>query len=100
MDVKDAVKLAKEYVSEVYSEESIRDLGLEETEFDEAAGEWTITIGFRRPFERRIQKQDNSISSIFRPNAGYENRWYKSVQINSESGKIVRMLDRVLSNAA
>ena len=100
MDVRDAVKLAKAYVSEVFSEESIRDIGLEETEFVEETGEWTITVGFRRPFERRIQKQDNSITSLFHPNLGYENRWYKSVQIDDKSGKIVRMLDRVLRNAA
>ena len=32
MDVKDAIKLAKDYVGEVFAEEQVTNLGLDETE--------------------------------------------------------------------
>ncbi len=50
MDVKDAIKVAKGWVSDIYSDEGILNLGLEEVEFDEAAQLWKITVGFSRPW--------------------------------------------------
>ncbi len=50
MDVKDAIKVAKDYVNEVLAEEQVTNLGLEETEFDPASGCWNITLGFSRPW--------------------------------------------------
>lgn len=102
MDVKDAVRLAKAYVREVFAEEDILDVGLEETHFDEAAARWTITIGFRRPFERKRTKSKDSpsIYGMPWPHESYENRWYKSVVIDSEAGQVLSMRDLVLRSAA
>jgi len=50
MDVKEAVKRAKQYVAELYEEEGLVNLGLEEIEFDEKAGLWRVTLGFSRPW--------------------------------------------------
>ncbi len=50
MQVKEAVALAKEYIRDVFSDENISDLGLEEVEFDEGPGIWSVTIGFSRPW--------------------------------------------------
>ena len=50
MDVKAAVRLAKTYVADLFAEDGIRDVGLEEVEFDDAAAEWHVTIGFARSF--------------------------------------------------
>ena len=50
MDVKQAVKTAKDWVSEVLGEEGISNVGLEEVKFDEMKDSWLITIGFSRPW--------------------------------------------------
>ncbi len=46
MEVKQAVKIAKEYVSELMSDEGIENLGLEEVQFDEVASQWLVTTDF------------------------------------------------------
>lgn len=51
MDVKDAVAAAKRYVADLFAQEGVSNLGLEEVEFDEQAGEWRVTIGFSRPWD-------------------------------------------------
>lgn len=101
MDVKDAVRLAKAYVREVFADENIMDVGLEETEFEESTDQWEITIGFRRRFDRKTQPKDNfSMAGLLRPDKTYENRWYKSVQIDAKTGQVVSMHDLVLRSAA
>lgn len=50
MDVKEAVKTAKSYVAELFAEESLTNLGLEEIERDERSGSWRVTVGFSRPW--------------------------------------------------
>ena len=52
MDVKEAVRTAKEYLAELFAEETITDVGLEEVVFDDASNEWNITIGFSRPWSQ------------------------------------------------
>ena len=51
MLVKEAVSLAKRYVQEVFSDENIDNISLEEVEFDEKSQSWSITVGFSRPWE-------------------------------------------------
>jgi hypothetical protein len=46
MDVKEAVALAKQSTRELFRDEQIVDLGLEEVEFDDSTGNWLITLGF------------------------------------------------------
>lgn len=99
MEVKDAVRLAKSYVADLFADEKIRDIGLEEADFDETSDRWMITVGFRRPFERNVQRQDNSFMTMFKIHA-FENRWYKCVTVDSKSGKVVSMHDRLLRDAA
>ncbi|HEX3952712.1 MAG TPA: hypothetical protein VHW90_04005, partial [Stellaceae bacterium] len=50
MQIKEAVSLAKQYIREVFSEENIDHLGLEEIEYDDQSGTWLITVGFSRPW--------------------------------------------------
>ena len=51
MDVKAAVRTAKEYVADLLADEGIINLGLEEVVFDEGDGTWNVTVGFSRPWE-------------------------------------------------
>jgi len=50
MDVKGAIATAKHYVKDVYAEEEVTNLGLEEVEHVLAAGNWVVTLGFSRPW--------------------------------------------------
>lgn len=50
LSVKDAVTVAKDFVSEVLADEEPSDLGLEEVEYDEKSGNWLVTVGFSRPW--------------------------------------------------
>lgn len=50
MDVKAAIAIAKDYLKEVYAEEQLSNIGLEETEYNKANQQWSITLGFSRPW--------------------------------------------------
>jgi uncharacterized protein YdeI (YjbR/CyaY-like superfamily) len=51
MDVKEAIEKAKQYVKDIYAEEQITHLGLEEVERSAKSGTWAITLAFSRPLE-------------------------------------------------
>ncbi len=51
MEVKEAVSLAIKYVGDLFASESLSNLGLEEVEFDGDSNEWTVTVGFSRPWD-------------------------------------------------
>ena len=50
MDAKEAIAAAKTYVSEVYADEQITNLGLEEVEHLMTDGNWIVTLSFSRPW--------------------------------------------------
>jgi hypothetical protein len=52
IDVKTAVKRAKDYVAELFASEKIGNLGLEELDYDDAKRAWVVTIGFVRVWDR------------------------------------------------
>lgn len=91
MDVKEAVEKAKTYVAELFSDERITNLGLEETEHDPAGGKWRITLAFSRPWNtprtRAQEILDNlgAVSSL--------RRSYKVITI-SEDGEVLSMKSR------
>ena len=89
MDVKQAVRTAREYVVSLYDEEDIMDIGLEEVEFDELSDEWRVTIGFSRPWDR-AKDIGIRISDFRRP------RSYKVVRLDDGDGSIVSLKDRIL----
>ncbi|WP_367874130.1 hypothetical protein [Luteolibacter sp. Populi] len=90
MNVKEAVKLAMQYVADLFEEEKIENLGLEEVEFDEPENAWHVTIGFSRPWDR--------LSGISLRNT--LSRSYKVVAINDGTAKILSVKNREVSTAA
>lgn len=52
-DVKQSVQKAIDYVATLYEGEDIRNLGLEEVEYKEEQGVWSITVGFSRPWQEK-----------------------------------------------
>ena len=84
MDVKEAAQVAKTYVRDLFMDEGISDVGLEEIECD--GGYWRITIGFSRPW-------DHNIGSVL---GGKKYRAYKIVEITDETGNVLSVKDRNL----
>ncbi|MEN0000641.1 MAG: hypothetical protein AAF940_07140 [Pseudomonadota bacterium] len=50
LSVKEAVAIAKNYLRELLMEEGLKNLGLEEIEFDDEQDIWLVTLGFSRPW--------------------------------------------------
>ncbi|MCY3768832.1 MAG: hypothetical protein OXG56_05640 [Gammaproteobacteria bacterium] len=96
MNVKEAVRTAKEYVSELYEDESVKHLGVEEVLFDEGINAWRITVGFYRPWN----KNHGLTALIGETTAGepalWKRRSFKVVQVDGNTGDIHSMIDRSL----
>ncbi len=90
MDVKAAVKIAKTQVADLFSDEEINDIGLEEVEFDDAVGVWIVTIGFSRPWD-----QKNALTAAL--GEGQTGRSYKVLHIAGKDGRMVSMRDHFLN---
>lgn len=89
MDVKEAVRTAKDYLAELFEGEQIMNVGLEEIEFHEAGNKWVITIGFSRPWDLK-----NVLTAAL--GDGRPARSYKVLHINDVSGTVESLTDRVL----
>ena len=93
MDVKEAARTAKSYLNDLFSDEQVTNVGLEEVEFDELENVWKITVGFSRPWDRRV-----SIASTLSGEAPRAGRSYKVVRIKDDDGTIESLRDRLLAN--
>ena len=80
MDVKEAVQTAKLHIADIFSDEPIMNVGLEEVEFNESDGVWAITIGFSRSWD--------SPGGVMRALGGDAVRTFKTVRIEDESGRV------------
>lgn len=92
MDVKQAVRKAVEYVTDIYADADIRDVDVEEIVFDDAQDAWKITIGFFR------QWSPSSIEQVLGhiESRQWKNRTFKVVEINDGDGRVVSMTHREL----
>ena len=93
MDVKEAVLEAKTYVSDLFADEEIINVGLEEVDFDATAEIWAITIGFSRPWDR---VRTGTALLLGRESGPPFRRSYKAVRIQKSDGKILSVRDRFL----
>ena len=101
MDVKESTQTAKRYIAEVFSDENIRDIRLEEVELDDASGVWRITVSFLRPAQAPEQPGRSAIEGLAlgigvrsRP----LRRAYKVVEIDDGSGRVRAVKHRVLED--
>ena len=95
MDVKQAVDLAKVYIGELFAEEDISDVLLEEVVFEELPEEWRITIGFDRPVPAGRAEHP-----ILGPLTARRGRVYKVVTIRNSDRSVMSVIDRALPEAS
>lgn len=98
MDVKEAVRTVREYTAELFADDGIENLGLEEVVFDDAEKAWKVTIGFSRPWDR---VEPGLAAELKRAATGaplaWKGRSFKVVQIDDDTGRVVSMTHRTLS---
>jgi hypothetical protein len=89
MDVKQAVALAKQHTLDLFADENLSNIGLEEVEFDEMAREWLVTVGFSRPWDEAPR---NALSPL--AGAAPMRRTYKVVRIADTSSRVLSVKER------
>ncbi len=96
MDVKEAIKRAKTYVAETFSDENIVDVGLEEVRRDEDGRNWLITVGFSR-VSSVVEASRARGASIL----GYSSdlpRIYKVVTLSDQDGDLISITNRAVGH--
>ena len=89
MDVKEAVRIAKEYLGDLFEAEQITNVGLEEVVFEDASNSWKVTIGFPRPWDQK------GLLVTALAERGPE-RSYKVLRIDNDNGRVESLTDRLL----
>ena len=90
MDVREAVAVAKGYLTNLYTDEAIEHLGLEEVEFDECADTWRVTLGFSRPWDRAPLPERHPLAPALAHSMAPSplRRAYKEIRISDEDGRV------------
>ncbi len=83
MELKEAVARAKACVADIFSDEHISAVGLEEVELEHAKGQWRITIGFQR------EAAPGPLENL----RGYH-RIYKTVTLSDKDGAMIAVKNR------
>ena len=89
MNMKEAARVAKQHVKDLFGSEQISNLGLEEVEFDEHSMIWNVTIGFSRPWDTPSNAFEAIAQRVSSPK-----RSYKVVRIDDASGKVRSVKNR------
>ena len=92
MNVKDIVKYAINHINDLFADENISNLGLEEVEFNSDIGEWEVTVGFSRPWDY----PKGSLATI--TGEGKANRTYKIITVKDISGEVISVKNRPVSD--
>ena len=90
MDAREAVHKAKNYLGDLYSDEGLINVGLEEVDFNGTT--WRITLGFSRSWDQRSSPIPALGGSLIA-------RSYKVLRINDETGEVESLKDRILQKS-
>ncbi len=94
ISVQDAVKNAKKSLKELYADDPLQDLALEEVEFVQLSERpvWLVTLGFHRPKSVSAVQPSGGMHNFLPVRAvQIENRVYKIVSIDANTGDFVKM---------
>ncbi len=92
MNVTAIVKQAKDHINDLFKEEGISNLGLEEVEYDSEIGEWVVTVGFSRPWDYPEGKLALLTGSA------KANRSYKVVTVKDINGEVISVKNRMVKD--
>lgn len=93
MNVKEAVAHAKAHILDLFADENLANVGLEEVELEAQTGEWFVTIGFSRPWD---EPRNALASALSNPNA--LRRAYKVLRISDNTGHVLSVKNRDTPN--
>jgi len=94
MNVKEAVKMAIEYVAEIFESENPENIGLEEVFFNEQENAWEVTIGFSRPWDHpKTSALFSTMQALATPR-----RQYKVVKIDNGTQEVKSIKIRETGN--
>ena len=91
LDVKQAVVIAKRYIADLFADEGVVNLGLEEVDFDDTRDLWRITLGFSRVWDASGRDLNHMFATARRD--------YKVVSIDS-TGRVLSVKNRESTHAA
>lgn len=97
MDVKEAIAAAKNYVRDIYADEQLTNLGLEEVEHIQSAGNWVITLAFSRPWNTPRTRAQEVLENLGGVSA--LKRSYKVITM-ADDGTVLSMRNREKMDAA
>lgn len=97
MDVREAARTAKQYICDVFADEEIDEVVLEEVDFDDQSDLWRITISFLRP--RGRMNKFEAAASGYPAGTPTMRRSFKIVNIEDDSGTVVSLKHRVVAGA-
>ena len=97
MDVKEAIAAAKKYISEVYADELVSNLGLEEVEYWPSDGHWSITLAFSRPWNSPRTRAQELLENLGAESS--RRRAYKVLTIDDD-GTVLSMKNFVKADVA
>ena len=90
IDAKEAVGIAKSYMSEIYGN-NVQGLNVEEIEYDPDVSQWHVTMGYWEFLP--VPPTFNALADLTTRKV---RRAYKELVINDGSGKVVSMKIRVV----
>jgi hypothetical protein len=96
IDVKEAVRLAKQFAERIYENEKISQLGLEAIERTEDGKHWRVTLGFARPWAppkpaRKREVFKTPLEQALSGSRESREREYKVFRVDAQSGDVVSM---------
>lgn len=91
-----AVKAARSALDALFADDPVRDVALEEIELvTEGSNElWAVTLGYYK--KRSVSPMTGGFNNIFQPPDKIENRVYKTLFINANTGDFVKMDMRIV----
>ncbi len=93
VDVREAVRIARQYMRDLYEGEKLPNLRLEEVELSEDNAEWLVTFGFTAS-EKDVET--NSFITAIGGSTSRPRRDYKLIRVDARTGKALAMNIRTL----
>lgn len=95
LTIKQAVQKAKVYFQELFIDENVQDLALEEIKFDDEQNAWLVTLGFKSHREKVITAPSRTLlgsTDVIKESL----REYKTFNLDGENGELLSVNMRMV----